>query len=115
MFWSGMTALSLAYFENVDLSIYLVLMVGFLFGLWLMTAANYCAQPDDPDAYEIWVEKYGELCEDYRVNDLWEGLIYVFEVFISTGDLSGVVQEPIAILFMVPFFREASHPFFLRR
>ena len=70
-------------------SIFVVVMFGFLFGLWLITAANECIDNNSDD------------CGDYAVNTIGEGLGYVFEVFIGTGDLSGVADEPIAIYFMV--------------
>ena len=65
------------------LGIFLVVMVGFLFGLWMISAANVCHAPDqdaDPEAYQAWMDEHGDDCGDYEVADIWDGLIYVFQV-----------------------------------
>eukprot|EP01083_Nonionella_stella_P109163 318001_1 len=61
-------------------------MAGFVFGLWLIAAANSC--DDDCD-------------DDYEDTTIGDAIKYVFQVFIGTGDLGGVVDESIAIVFMV--------------
>ena len=68
-----------------------IMMCGFLFGIWFISAANQCdnADADDDD------------CGDFEVEDLRGGLIYVFGVFIGTGDLGGVADESLGIAFMI--------------
>eukprot|EP01084_Bolivina_argentea_P022070 40994_1 len=76
------------------LFIFVLAMTGFLFGLWVITATHECAY--DPN---------GESCSDYQMFTLWDGLIYVFQVFIGSGDLSGVgessTENPFAVFIMV--------------
>ena len=69
-------------------------MVGFVFGLWLIAAANPCNAPDAMDEDED--------CDlDFEIDTMWHSIIYMFQVFIGTGDLGGVVEQGIAIMFMV--------------
>ena len=75
-------------------TIFLIIMIGFLFGIWLIIASNICyTDPDDAsDADE---------CDNFSVDTIPHGLRYIFEVFIGTGDLSGVAEQGYAIVFMV--------------
>eukprot|EP01084_Bolivina_argentea_P216497 367791_1 len=76
------------------LFVFVIGMIGFLVGLWAIAAINKCAY--DPDSEE---------CDEYQAHTVWHGLIYVFQVFIGTGDLSGTGQslqdEPFAVLIMI--------------
>merc|ERR1719229_1708131 len=70
-----------------------LLMVGFVIGLWLIAAANECNAPgamDEDDDCDL----------DSEVDSLKHTIRYMFQVFIGTGDLGGVVEQDIAILFM---------------
>ena len=74
------------------LFIFGVFLVAFQFGLWLITSTNQCADERFADEEE---------CADYRVPTAIDGLQYVFEVFLGTGDLSGVADDGPSIIFMV--------------
>ncbi len=71
------------------LFIFIIGIAGFLYGLWAMTAINKCAYKTDEEAPE---------CDDYEAVTIFHGLIYVFQVFIGTGDLSGTGQGTIHAL-----------------
>ena len=70
------------------LFIFLVFIVAFLSGLWLISFANECHDDTADD------------CENFRVSDVVHGVLYVFEVFVGTADLSGVGEDPFATVFM---------------
>eukprot|EP01084_Bolivina_argentea_P005108 9653_1 len=76
------------------LFIFIIAISGFLFALWTIASINKCEYNDESDG-----------CDDYEAVSLWRGAVYVFEVFIGTGDLSGtgqaVDEEPFAILLMI--------------
>lgn len=69
-------------------------MVGFVFGLYLISAANDCNAADPED-------QHGDCDMDFEVSDFARTFKYVFQVFIGMGDLSGVVAQGIAIFFMI--------------
>ena len=69
------------------LFIFLVFIIAFLSGLWLISFDNECHVDDAED------------CEDYRVSDVVHGFLYVFEVFVGSADLSGAGDDPFAIVF----------------
>eukprot|EP01083_Nonionella_stella_P127007 384693_1 len=73
------------------LYIYVVSMCGILFGLWFIVVANACNTTGGAN----------DACDNFAISELWFGLQYVFEVFIGTGDLSGVSNQPLGIIFMV--------------
>ena len=58
-------------------------MIGILFGLWFIVLIN------DGES------------GDFEVGSIGDGLKYVFQVFIGTGDLGGVGDQTIGIIFMV--------------
>eukprot|EP01083_Nonionella_stella_P219995 787529_1 len=70
------------------LVIFVVMMFGVVFGLWLITAANSCQFTTDD-------------CDDFEAETMTDVFKYVFQVFIGTGDLGGVADQGIAIVFMV--------------
>ena len=85
------------------LQIYIIVIVGALFGLWFIVTTNACSPPDGV-THEEHFENNPELediCNNYRVTTIPWGLIYIFEVFIGSGDLFGVGEQPMGILFMV--------------
>ena len=53
------------------LSIFVIVMFGFVFGLWLINAANACEGPDAD-------------CSDYELGTIRDAIIYVFQVFIPS-------------------------------
>ncbi len=69
---------------NIDIFLIYIPIIRFLFGLWSITAINKCAHGNDGN-------EDGE-CDDFEVVTIFHGLIYVFQVFIGTGDLSGTGQ-----------------------
>eukprot|EP01083_Nonionella_stella_P141583 436629_1 len=69
------------------LVIFALMMSGFAFGLWLISAANSCRFTQD--------------CDDFEAETMEDVFKYIFQVFIGTGDLGGVVDQGIAIVFMV--------------
>ena len=46
--------------------IFAALVIGFVFGIWLISAANECENGD---------------CDDYEITDLPKTIIYIFQVF----------------------------------
>ena len=72
--------------------IYIIALLGFLFALWFVVISNKCADPEHEEEEE---------CNDYAVAGIWEGLSYVFQIFVTTGDLSGIVDQPTAAVLMV--------------
>ena len=70
-----------------------MVIVGFVFGIWLIAAANPCNAPGAMDEDED--------CDlDFEIDTMSHTAKYMFQVFIGTGDLGGVVEQGIAILFM---------------
>ena len=75
------------------LSIFVVVMFGFVFGLWLINAANPCRSEERQ-------ENHYHDCDDYELVTLGDTIQYVFSVFIGLGDLDGPVNQSIAVFFM---------------
>lgn len=69
-------------------------MVGFLFGLWLISAANDC-RAEDP------LDQDGDCDLDFELQTFAKTLKYLFQIFIGMGDMGGVVGQGIAQVFMV--------------
>jgi len=71
--------------------VFAIMIGGFLNGIWYISAANECE----------YVDANVDDCGDFELWDLRGGLIYVFQVFIGTGDLGGVADDGLGIIFMV--------------
>ena len=87
-------AIKLMFAEIVKFLVILTItLFGFLFGLWFLIAANDCnsTNPEDEDDCD----------QDFEGQNLGRTLKYMFQVFIGTGDLGGVVDQGIGIWFML--------------
>ena len=74
------------------LSIFLIIMMGFVFGLYLMNAANECRSDELQDDHE-------HDCSEYEVLTLSDAIQYVLQVFLGLGDFDGVVDQGMQHLF----------------
>ena len=63
--------------------IYVIALLGTLFGIWFIVITNENTNTESPPN------------EDFAIDSIWNGLLYVFEVFVGTGDLSGVGDQTI--------------------
>ena len=86
--------------------IFAISMLGFLFGLWAMMGINQCAyQQPSADGEFVTTAAPDDDCEDFELMPISRGLVYVFQVFIGAGDLSGTGQtideEPYGVIIMI--------------
>ena len=73
---------------------FFLVMFGFVCGLWIINSANRCNLEELQDDHE-------DECDDFEIYTFKETIQYVFSVFLGLGDLDGVVNQGVAIFFMV--------------
>ena len=83
--------------------IYFIIGVGFVFGVWFVVIANECAAEsndgDNVSVSSLILNDYE--CMEFDVGSISEAFSYIFQIFVTTGDLSGVADQPTAIILIV--------------